>query len=166
MKRTDNPFEGMGIRYPQAKFGDGSVKQKAFFEHGSYEAGLIPFVDRINILAGFVLDGYDLHKLVDNYLHEKAAWDDDRRKHSIASSFHIYSMTLADNLLTEIEETQQIPDSDTLKRLIRKFYNTGRLKLYKEETATEEMQRRINEFANLAKEIYSEGNNHLLLPQK
>ena len=91
MKQTDNPFEGLGIRYPQAKFGDGSVKQKAFFEYGSYEAGLIPFEDRIEILAGLVLSGYDLHKLVDNYLEDKDALDDDRRKSHIASTFKTYA---------------------------------------------------------------------------
>ena len=91
MKQTENPFEGLGIRYPQAKYSDGSIKQKAFFENGSYEAGLIPFEDRIEILAGFVLAGYDMHKLVDNYLKEKDALDDDRRKYGIASTFKTYA---------------------------------------------------------------------------
>jgi len=61
MKQTDNPFEGLGIRYPQVKYGDGSIKQKAFFENGSYESDLVPLEDRIITLAGFVYEGYDVN---------------------------------------------------------------------------------------------------------
>ena len=150
MKHTDNPFNGLGIRYPQAKYGDGSIKQKAFFEHGSAESGLIPFEDRLKILAELVFEGYDMHQLVENYLEEKDALDDDRRKYGIASSFHIYTMTLVNNLLDKIEE---IKISDSLEELIDKFYDKDRHNLYKDETASEEMQRRIDEFVNFVKTI-------------
>ena len=99
MKRTDNPFDDLGIRYPQAKYGDGSIKQKAFFEHGSYESKLIPFEDRVKILAKFVLEGYDMHKLVNDYLDDKDALDNDKRKFCIASTFRIY----ADKIFVETE---------------------------------------------------------------
>ena len=99
MKRTDNPFDGLGIRYPQAKYGDGSIKQKAFFEQGSYESELIPLEDRVKILAKFVLEGYDMHKLVDNYLDEKDALNNDIRKFCIASTFRMY----ADEIFLEPE---------------------------------------------------------------
>ena len=162
MKQTDNPFEGLDIRYPQAKFSDGSVKQKAFFEYGSYEAGLIPFEDRIEILAGFVLAGYDMHKLVDNYLEEKDALDDDRRKSHIASTFFACSTRLSMNFLDKIEANelagQQV--SYNLKRLIRKFY--GNERYGQRETFAKEMRRRINEFVTFTKEIHSNLNDNLL----
>ena len=152
MKRTDNPFEGLGTRYPQARHCDGSLKQKAFFEHGSYESGLIPFEERLTIMVGFVLDGYDMHKLVKNYLDEKDALKDDRRKYGIAGTFKMYSTILLKNLLAILEE---IRISDNLEELIDNFYSKDRHELYKDETASEEMRRRIKEFVNLAKEIYS-----------
>jgi hypothetical protein len=162
MKQTDNPFEGLGIRYPQARFSDGSVKQKAFFEHGSYEAGLIPFEDRITILTEFVLAGFDMHRLVDNYLEEKDALDDDRRKSHIASTFFVYSTRLSMNFLDKIEEKEidkQQVDCN-LKRLIRQFYGNDRYR--KSETFSKEMHRRINEFVTFVKEIHSNLNNNLL----
>ena len=155
MALIDNPFDGLGIRYPQAKYGDGNIKQKAFFEHGSHEASLIPFEDRLSIMAKFVFVGYDMHKLVNCYLDEKAAWDDDRRKYGIARSFHIYSVKLTEQFLDKIDKPKQkIQISDNLKRLISELYDKKREP--KEETASEEMQRRISEFVCLAKEIYTE----------
>ena len=154
MEHGNNPFDGLGIRYPQAKYSDGSIKQKAFFEEGSHESHSIPLKERIEILAKFVLEGYDMHKLVNNYLDEKDALDDNRRKHDIAFSFHAYSF----NLLTYIEETVPAKQfSSNFKQLMRKFYD-DRLSFHKEETSSEEMQRRINEFGNLVKEIYNEKN--------
>ena len=152
MKQTDNPFEGLGIRYPQVKYGDGSIKQKAFFENGSYESDLIPLEDRIITLAGIVFEGYDLHKLVEKYLESKDALDDDTRKHGIAATFHAYSF----KLLTKIEETANTkPFSDNLKRLTGKFYDDYP-SLYVKETSSEEMQRRIIDFVSLVKEVYTE----------
>ena len=91
MKKTDNPFIGLDINYPKAKYCDGSIKQKTFFEHGSDESNAVPFEDRVKIIAKFVFDGYDMHKLVNNYLNEKDALDDDGRKYGIARTFKIYA---------------------------------------------------------------------------
>jgi len=91
MERTDNPFEGLDIKYPEAKNGDGSIKQKAFFEQGSNESNSIPLEERIEILARFIFEGYDMHKLVNDYLDDKDALDDDTRKHCIASTFKAYA---------------------------------------------------------------------------
>lgn len=146
-----NPFDSLGIKYSQAKYSDGSIKQKAFFEYGSHESNSIPLEKRIEILAKFVFEGYDMHKLVNDYLDDKDALEDDIRKHNIAWTFYCYSTILVDNFLDKLKEIE--PISDNLKRLVRKFYNKDKNKLHKSETSSEEMQRRINEFVNLAKEI-------------
>ena len=91
MEHTDNPFNGLEIRRPQAKYGDGSIKQKAFFEHGSHESNSIPLEERIEILAKFVFEGYDIHKLVESYLDDKDALEDDKRRHNIARTFKAYA---------------------------------------------------------------------------
>ena len=86
---TDNPFDGLGIRYPQAICSDGSIKREAFFENESDESTLIPFEDRIKILAELVFKGHDLHELVENYLND--ASNDDTRKDCIARTFKAYA---------------------------------------------------------------------------
>ena len=155
MALIDNPFDGLGIKYSQAKYSDGSIKQKSFFEHGSHEASLIPFEDRLNIMAKIVFIGCDMHKLVNSYLDDKDALDDDRRKLAIAFSFHVYSVKLTEQFFDKIDKTKQkIQINNNLKRLISEFYDKKRERT--KETASEEMQRRICEFVCLAKEIYSE----------
>ena len=152
MERTNNPFENLDIKYPEARYGDGSIKQKAFFEQGSYESNSIPLEERIEILARFIFEGYDIHKLVNDYLDEKDALDDDRRKHDIAFTFNAYSF----NLLHSIEETKKAEQfSDNLKQLMQKYYDDSP-SLHKKETSSEEMQRRIDEFVNLVKETHNE----------
>jgi hypothetical protein len=130
MKRTDNPFDGLGSKYPQARYADGSIKQKAFFEHGSHEASLIPFEDRIKILAGFVLDGYDMHRLVEIYLDEKAALDDDRRKHAIARTFKAYA-----------NEISYQPETDDWREAVTKVLIGD-----EDKTGSEQMREAIDTF--------------------
>ena len=110
MALTDNPFDSLDNKYPQAKYGDGSFKKKAFFEQGSHEASLIPFEDRIVTLAKFVFEGYDMHKLVNDYLVDKDALDDDTRKHGIAGTFKAYA-----------DEIFFIPDTDDWKEAVKKL---------------------------------------------
>jgi len=150
--KQNNPFNSLSIRYPQVKYYDGSINQKAFFEHGSHESSFIPLKERIDIMAKFVHDGYNIHNLVDSYLDDKDALDDDRRKHDIAFSFYAYSLKLVDNFLDSIGDKKHI--NKNLKQLIREFYDEDRCK--KGETCSEEMQRRIDEFINLVNEIYME----------
>ena len=71
--------------------------------------------------------------------------DDDRRKQEIAFTFHAYST----NLLMDFDEPEQI--SDNLKQLIQKFYYKDNV--IQEETASNELKRRIDMFVNLVKEI-------------
>ena len=66
MASANNPFDGLASKYPKAKYGDGSIKQKAFFEEGSFESLLIPYKDRLKIMAKIVFEDYDMHKLVNN----------------------------------------------------------------------------------------------------
>ena len=145
--RQNNPFDGLDIRYSKARYGDGSIKQKAFFEHGSYESELIPYEDRINTMSRFVLEGYDMHKLVDNYLDEKDALNDDRRKIDIAYTFEFYASTVAFKFLDGFKGTE--PISENLKLLLRQFFKTDTYLLDK----GEELQRRISVFVNWVKEI-------------
>ena len=89
--KCKNPFDGLEIDIPQANNADGSFYQKALFEIGSAESQLIPSSKRIAILVKLVFDGYDLHKIVNDYLTEDDALDDDRRKLEIASVFRTYA---------------------------------------------------------------------------
>ena len=91
MERPDNPFTSLDIKYPQARYSDGNIKQKAFFELGSHESQSIPQKERIEILAKFIFEGYDMHKLVNDYLDDKDALDNDTRKYEIASTFRAYA---------------------------------------------------------------------------
>ena len=151
--RLNNPFDGLGSQYPKARYSDGSIKQKAFFEHGSYESELIPYEDRIKIMARFVLEGYDMHKLVDNYLDNKDALNDDRRKSDISYTFEFYASAVALKFLDGFKGTE--PISENLKLLLRQFFKTDTYLLDK----GEELQRRISVFVNWVKELEAVGKN-------
>ncbi len=148
MEHINNPFDSLDISYPRAKYGDGSIKQKAFFENGSYESGLVPIEERINILAKFVIAGYNLHELVNSYLDDKDALGDDRRKNDIAFTFDTYFYSLAETF----DESER--GRDNFKQLIGKCYSKNIP--VKGESSSEMMKRRINEFVALVEEIYTE----------
>ena len=91
MESKNNPFDSLDVKYSGAKYGDGSIKQKAFFEIGSNESQSIPLKERIKILAGFIFEGYDMHKLVNDYLDNKDTLDDEKRKDCITWTFKAYA---------------------------------------------------------------------------
>jgi hypothetical protein len=67
MRRTNNPFRDLSINYPGAMYGNGVIKEKAFFEGGSHESHSIPRNVRIDILARIIFEGYNMHKVVRGY---------------------------------------------------------------------------------------------------
>lgn len=135
MRKSNNPFKDLKITLTEkeALYGDGSIKQKAFFEYGSYESNAISIGKRIDILARFIFEGYDLHKVVHEYLKNKVALKDTARIFHIASTFKCYTEKIASDSNVNIEESV-VENENKLPK--------------------EELWNAIDEFENIVKNVF------------
>ncbi len=81
-----NPFEELGV----------TIKPKALFQAYSNEANQVGMEKRIEVLARIIYAGYNLNKVVNEYLQGKDALTDKVRKNEIVDTFNIYTRKILD----------------------------------------------------------------------
>lgn len=81
-----NPFEELSI----------SIKPKALFQAYSHEANQVEVEKRIEVLAKIIYAGYNLNKVVNDYLQGKDALSDKIRKNEIIDTFNLYTHVILD----------------------------------------------------------------------
>ncbi len=95
----NNPFEELSVR----------IKPKALFQAYSYEANQVEVEKRIEVLAKIIYAGYNLNKVVNDYLQGKDALSDKVRKNEIIDTFNLYTRTISNKV--EENEPQKLQDA-------------------------------------------------------
>ncbi|MDR3246421.1 MAG: hypothetical protein LBT50_08315 [Prevotellaceae bacterium] len=146
MRRTNNPFRDLSITYPGAMYGNGVIKEKAFFEGGSHESHSIPRNVRIDILARIIFEGYDMHKVVRGYLIDKVALKDYGRISAIACTLKSYADIVTKTLRPFEEQIKRynLPDEN--------------------KSEYEELREAIDELVEAVKQNYTEKD--FVMPEK
>lgn len=127
----NNPFEELGV----------TIKPKALFQTYSYEATQVEIEKRIGVLTRIVYAGYNLNKVVNDYLEGKDALTDKVRKNEIIETFNIYTLKILDELIEKDAFPEKVRD------LIKIFYG--------EENEPKKLQNAIDAFVIAIKERFS-----------
>lgn len=126
-----NPFEELGV----------TIKPKALFQAYSNEANQVGMEKRIEVLARIIYAGYNLNKVVNEYLQGKDALTDKVRKNEIVDTFNIYTRKISD------EFTEKNLCFPKIRNLIKNFYD--------EEDEPKKLPNAINAFVIAIKERFS-----------
>ena len=95
----NNPFEELGV----------TIKPKALFQAYSHEANQVDVEKRIEVLAKVMYAGYNLNKVVNNYLQSKGVFSDKARKNEIIDTFNLYTHVILDKV--EENEPKKLQDA-------------------------------------------------------
>ncbi len=126
-----NPFEELGV----------TIKPKALFQAYSNEANQVGMEKRIEVLARIIYAGYNLNKVVNEYLQGKDALTDKVRKNEIVDTFNIYTRKILD------EFTEKNLCFPKIRNLIKIFYD--------EEDEPKKLPNAISAFVIAIKERFS-----------
>lgn len=110
-RKNGDPFKHLSLR----------STPKSLFERGTYEYDRLTTEEQITLLYLIVRQGYDLHRVVQNYLSTKEAGDDDGRKMRICDTFNHYTTTLLFAVMQQIEARALQPEEVLPDGLIELF---------------------------------------------
>jgi len=104
------------------------VNPKAVFEDFSHEAKSISAKRRIDILTKIVEDGYDMHKVVYQYLVDKVAFDDTERIDAVISTFRHCIYEIVKDAFVWTRGGKSTPVKEPIRRYHKNIYQVDDLK--------------------------------------